>query len=101
MTDLIERAAAIDALSWCNEWYVLDFTVVDKDDAIHQIKALPSAKPEPLTDEEKRIFLAAMAREEKVCEEVDRNYMREPYKDSLMSVCKSIKRKVKDALWGT
>lgn len=55
------------------------------------------AQPEPLTDKEQRIFLAAMGREEKVCEEVDRNY--EPYEDSLMSVCREIKRKVKGALW--
>ena len=31
---------------------------------------LPSAQPEPLTDKEQRIFLAAMGREEKVCKEV-------------------------------
>lgn len=60
---------------------------------------LPSAQPEPLTDKEQRIFLAAMEREEKVCEEVDRNYVREPYEDSLMRVCKEIRRKVKGALW--
>lgn len=62
------------------------------------IKAL-SAQPEPLTDKEQRIFLAAMGREEKVCEEVDRNYVREPYEDSLVWVCKEIRRKVKGALW--
>lgn len=60
---------------------------------------LPSAQPEPLTDKEQRIFLAAMGREEKVCAEVDRNYTREPYEDSLMSVCREIIRKVKGALW--
>ena len=60
---------------------------------------LESAQPEPLTDEEQRIFLAAMGREEKVCEEVDRNYVQEPYEDSLMRVCKEIRRKVKGALW--
>lgn len=62
------------------------------------ITVLP-AQPEPLTDKEQRIFLAAMGREEKVCEEVDRNYVREPYEDSLMRVCKEIRRKVKGALW--
>ena len=56
-------------------------------------------KSEPLTDKEQRIFLAAMCREEKVCEEVDRNYVREPYEDSLMRVCNEIRRKVKGALW--
>lgn len=58
-----------------------------------------SAQPEQLTDKEQRIFLAAMGREERVCEEVDRNYVREPYEDSLMRVCKEIRRKVKGALW--
>lgn len=62
-------------------------------------KNLPPVQPEPLTDKEQRIFLAAMGREEKVCEEVDRNYVREPYEDSLMRVCKEIRRKVKGALW--
>lgn len=63
------------------------------------IEEMPYAQPEPLTDKEQRIFLAAMRREEKVCAEVDRNYIREPYEDSLMSVCREIKRKVKGALW--
>lgn len=63
------------------------------------IHKLPSAQPEPLTDKEQRIFLAAIGREEKVCEEVDRNCVREPYEDSLMSVCREIKRKVKGVLW--
>jgi hypothetical protein len=53
------------------------------------IKALPSAQPEPLTDKEQRIFLAAMKREEKVCKQVD----------GLVRVCHEIKRKVKGALW--
>lgn len=61
------------------------------------IKAL--AQQEPLTDKEQRIFLAAIAREERICEEVDRNYVSEPYEDSLVSVCKKIKRKVKSVLW--
>ena len=56
-------------------------------------------QPEPLTDKEQRIFLVAMGREEKICEEVDKNYVREPYEDSLMPVCKEIIRKVKGALW--
>ena len=63
------------------------------------IKKLSSAQQEPLTDEEQRIFLAAMWEEEKVCEEVDRYYGKEPYEDRLMRVCKEIRRKVKGALW--
>lgn len=111
MSDLIDRQAAIDALRYAQH----RFTVADEaggfgtvkwsEDVIYFAAAervlseLPSAQPEPLTDKEQRIFLAAMGREEKVCEEVDRNYTREPYEDSLMRVCREIKRKVKGALW--
>jgi len=62
---------------------------------------LPSAQPEPLTDKEQRIFLSAMEREEEVCKQVDAECRdcREPYEDSLVSVCHEITRKVKGALW--
>ena len=63
------------------------------------VKNQPSAEPEQFTDKEQRIFLAAMDREEEVCKEVDRRYVREPYEDSLMQICKEIRRKVKGALW--
>ena len=63
------------------------------------INSIPSVSPEPLTDKEQRIFLAAMAREEKVCKEVDEEMTREPYEDSLVRVCREIERKVKAALW--
>jgi len=46
MDDLISRKAAIDALGWGNEWEAMGFTLIDKEDSIHQIKALPSAEPE-------------------------------------------------------
>lgn len=61
--------------------------------------SLPSAQPEPLTDKEQRIFLAAMGREKKVCKEVDAEMTREPYEDSLVKTCREIIRKVKGALW--
>lgn len=62
---------------------------------------LPSAQPEPLTDKEQRIFLAAMGREEKVCKQVDEECRdcREAYEDSLVKTCHEIIRKVKGALW--
>ena len=64
------------------------------------VTALEALEIEPLTDKEQRIFLAAMSKEEKVCKEVDEKYPdREPYEDSLVSVCHSIERKVKRALW--
>ena len=107
MSDLISRQAAIDALDkTCNavcpyskkQRYVM-CGACPLGSAFDMLCEVPSAEPEPLTDEEQRIFLSAMWREEKVCEEVDRNYMREPYKVSLMRVCKEIRRKVKGALW--
>ena len=99
--DMISRQAAIDAIQehidgymFCKEERLTGLGIAQT-----IIEKLPSAQPEPLTDKEQRIFLAAMGREEKVCDEVDRNYVREPYEDSLMSVCREIKRKVKGALW--
>ncbi len=104
MSDLIERQDAIDALkqqaeemaNWSERYAEQKKGILT---AINIVSDLPSAQLEPLTDKEQRIFLAAMGREEKVCEEVDKNHMREPYEDSLMRVCKEIRRKVKGALW--
>ena len=93
MSDLISKDAALnvvddvrDCMSVNGYWALME-----------RLKKLPSAQP--LTDKEQRIFLAAMEREMKVCEEVDRNYTREPYEDSLVRVCREIKRKVRGALW--
>lgn len=98
MSDLIDRRAAIDELvKMLLDCFQSDEELVDA--VVTTIKELQSAQPEPLTDKEQRIFLAAMGREEKVCEEVDRNYVREPYEDSLVRICKEIRRKVKGALW--
>lgn len=96
-TDLISRQVVKDALveRTIFEWEQLKTCYP----MLEVVDEVPPAQPEQLTDKEQRIFLAAMEREEKVCEEVDRNYVREPYEDSLMSVCREIKRKVKGALW--
>lgn len=100
MSDLISRQAAIMHFVKASKKY--ECGMFDLEEATHELWKVPSAKPEimKLTDKEQRIFLAAMAREEKVCEEVDRNYTREPYEDSLVSICREIERKVKGALWG-
>ena len=65
------------------------------------VRNQPSTQPEPLTDKEQRIFLAAMGREEEVCKQVDAECRdcREPYEDSLVMTCHEIIRKVKGALW--
>lgn len=97
-TDSISRQAAIDAAERESQFDGA-YGYMDIKSIVDMLNDLPSAQPEPLTDKEQRIFLAAMGREEKVCEEVDRNYVREPYEESLTRVCKEIKRKVKGALW--
>ena len=97
MNDLISRQDAIEYLDWLRKDAPEAASLVDE--IAVKIKSLPSEQPEPLNDKEQRIFLAAMGREEKVCEEVDRNHVREPYEDSLTRVCREIKRKVKSALW--
>lgn len=93
MSDLISRQDVIKEI----ERNAYRHTYIEQ--IIGIIENLPSAKPEPLTDKEQRIFLAAMGREMKVCEEVDRNYVREPYEGGLVRVCREIERKVKGALW--
>lgn len=98
--DCIDRQAAIDAIVK----YVADGYAESPNDFegyMEIVKKLPSAQPEPLTDKEQRIFLSAMGREEEVCKEVDDAWRdcREPYEDSLVHVCREIKRKVKGALW--
>ena len=77
-----------------SKWYGVNW-------ARNTIADLQSAQPEPLTDKEQRIFLAAMGREEKVCKQVDDEYRdcMEPYEDSLVRTCHEITRKVKGALW--
>lgn len=99
-SDLIDRQAAINAINHiCPVDTEYDCTLLDRVDVRYVLLDLPSAQPEPLTDKEQRIFLAVMERMERVCEEVDKNSVREPYEDSLVWVCKEVRRKVKDALW--
>ncbi len=73
------------------------------EDCIYELESLPSARSEALTDNEQRIFLAAMSREENVCKQVDDEFRgcREPYEDSLVRICREIIRKVKATLWTT
>ena len=114
MNDLISRQAALDAMETWDKFgcdpdgklvrYDDDkhyIPYVHYEDMVHAIKHLHSAQPEPLTDKEQRIFLAAMGREEKVCKQVDEECRdcREAYEDSLVKTCHEIIRKVKGALW--
>ena len=97
MNDLVSRQAAIDEIKEIYEWH----DNVTKERIIEHFERLSSAQPEPLTDKEQRIFLAAMGREEKVCKLVDEGCRdcREAYEDSLVRTCHEIVRKVKGALW--
>lgn len=95
MNDLISRQEAIELMCRALHYHY------EEGYAVSNMMALPSAQPDPLTDKEQRIFLAAMGREEKVCKQVDAECRdcREPYEDSLVSTCHEITRKVKGALW--
>ena len=113
MSDLISRQAVIDAVKKntfrltfaeeqnCEGHVAWSANAVYSDVIEGALLELPSAQPEQLTDKEQRIFLAAMGREEKVCKEVDEGHrqFREPYEDTLVSICHEITRKVKGALW--
>lgn len=55
-------------------------------------------QPELLSYNEQCIFLAAMGREKKLCEKLDKNQDL-PSKNSLIFICEEIERKVKATLW--
>lgn len=100
--DLISRRAAIDAVHEefddCLLWDESGKRTADEFEII--INRLPSAQPEPLTGKEKMIFLAAMAKEENICKQIDDEYRDcELYEDSLVRTCQEIERKVRGALW--
>ena len=103
MSDLISRQAAIEIINRYNKSHMVinGKPMLGAASIIIELEDLPSAQPDPLTDKEQRIFLAAMGREEKVCKQVDAECRdcREPYEDSLVSTCHEITRKVKGALW--
>lgn len=103
MDDCISRQAAIDVLEerLKANGYSNVALVSELNRIIGYLMRLPSTRPEPLTDIEQRMFLAAMSREEKVCKQVedDCRDCREPYEDSLVRICHEIIRKVKGALW--
>ena len=97
MANYIDRQAAIDAVAEGLKRTFVEY----RDVAEKMLNKVSSVQLEPLTDKEQRIFLAAMAREEKVCKQVDDEYRdcMEPYEDSLVRICREITRKVKGALW--
>ena len=107
-TDTISRKAAIDAIvNTVSEIGLHDNSEVARYGAtfrqheiIDIIEGMPSAQPEQLTGKEKMIFLAAMAKEENICKQIDDEYRDcELYEDSLVRACQEIERKVRGALW--
>lgn len=101
MNDTIYRKDAVSSISDLLIFDLKGKRLPTYNEVYHAIYDLPSAQPEPLTDKEQRIFLAAIGREMEVCKQVDDECRstKEPYEDSLVRVCKEIKRKVKNALW--
>ena len=98
-TDTISRQDAIDVL---HEYFdgMLDTDTVCPADIYGLFECIPSAQPEPLTGKEKMIFLAAMAKEENICKQIDDEYRDcELYEDSLVRAYQEIERKVRGALW--
>lgn len=93
MNDLIDRQDAIA------EFYKYPNVIWTTLDIMNRLSNMPSAQLESLTDNEQRIFLAAMGREEKVCKKVDEKYPGQSYENTLVWICKEITRKVKGALW--
>ena len=65
------------------------------------IEALSQSKKEILTDTEKRIFLSAMGRERRVCEQLEKESAHIPAdrKIPLIPIVDEIERKVKTVLW--
>ena len=99
--DIIYRQDAIEALGeepevWMDDHYAFG----QRDQWRCDVTALEAVSPvriEALTDDEQRIFLAAMAREKAVCEKVDAEWSNE--NNNLVRICNKIERKVKAALW--
>jgi len=107
MSDLISRQDAIDAIT--NYIHNVDKVMGAgslsdddcKDAAQSVLEDISSANIEPLTDNEQRIFLKALSREEEVCKKVDAEWGEgdEECEINLVHVCHEITRKVKGALW--
>lgn len=79
-----------EAIKYGTDWLKDEY--LDAKDRAFIKTAIKALEQEPLTDEEQRIFLAAMRREEKICKKEDNLA-------DLVLVCGRIKRKVRAALW--
>jgi len=104
--DCVERQKVIDVVGDLPKWGGFEsdddnyLNYKDIMSVLNDKEELPSVKPEPLTDTEQRIFLAAMGREEKVCKQVDDDWRDMDFNvENLVKVCQEIKRKVKGTLW--
>ena len=59
----------------------------------------PLVEIEPLTDEEKRIFLSSMGRERVICKQIDIDKVDDGSIKKLVPIVNTIERKVKKVLW--
>lgn len=102
MGNLIDKNAAIEAMLQLerDDEEAYGASIPEGFDGARAVEALNKLPVvEPLTYAEQRIFLSAMERELKVCEEIDCEAAREGRKVILVNICKEIKRKVMGALW--
>lgn len=59
----------------------------------------PLVEIEPLSDEEKRIFLSSMGRERVICKQIDIDKVDDGSIKKLVPIVNTIERKVKKILW--
>ena len=62
-------------------------------------KDCPLVEIEPLSDEEKRIFLSSMGRERVICKQIDIDKVDDGSIKKLVPIVNTIERKVKKILW--
>ena len=59
----------------------------------------PLVEIEPLSDEEKRIFLSAMGKERVICKQIDIDKVDDGSIKKLVPIVNTIERKIKKVLW--
>ena len=81
--------------------FYCDITTYDIDmDDTRRDANCPLVEVEPLTDTEKRLFLSAVGREEDICKKIDsEKELKDLGVKELAPIVRSIRRKVKKALW--
>lgn len=91
-----EEAVEVLKINYPKKCYIFFCEALDM-----AIEALSQSEKEVLTDTEKRIFSAAMSRERRICEQVEKECAHIPAdrKMPLVPVVDEIERKVRTTLW--